>query len=181
MCFFVCVGFCLLCVCCLVDGGLGFVVCCLMDGYLLFLLLLGWYDAILIPFTEHKWTFKEGDVAVLSSPKPGSGFVPVPALIIIFLKLQISYSKFSCYNAVRLKRSSNSVVEDDEEAEISGRVAGTVRRHIPIDTRDSHGAILHFYVGDSYDSNRSVLQVSHFLIGCFSQAHLLLMMFSFQY
>lgn len=86
----------------------------------------GWYDAILIPFTEHKWTFKEGDVAVLSSPKPGS---------------------------VRLKRSSNSVIEDDEEAEINGRVAGTVRRHIPIDTRESHGAILHFYVGDSYDSN----------------------------
>ncbi|KAL3514090.1 hypothetical protein ACH5RR_026807 [Cinchona calisaya] len=86
----------------------------------------GWYDAILIPFTEHKWTFKEGDVAVLSSPKPGS---------------------------VRFKRGSNFAIEDDEETEISGRVAGTVRRHIPIDTRESHGAILHFYVGDSYDSN----------------------------
>lgn len=33
----------------------------------------GWYDVILTPFTEHKWNFKEGDVAVLSSPKPGSG------------------------------------------------------------------------------------------------------------
>lgn len=86
----------------------------------------GWYDAVLIPFTEYKWTFKEGDVAVLSSPKPGS---------------------------VRLKRSSTSAIEDDEEAEISGRLAGTVRRHIPIDTRESHGAILHFYVGDSYDSS----------------------------
>lgn len=41
-----------------------------------------------------------------------------------------------------------------EESEVSGRVAGTVRRHIPIDTRDPTGAILHFYVGDSYDSNR---------------------------
>lgn len=34
---------------------------------------------------------------------------------------------------------------------MSGRVAGTVRRHIPLDTRDPPGAILHFYVGDSYD------------------------------
>lgn len=25
---------------------------------------------------------------------------------------------------------------------------------MPIDTRDPPGAILHFYVGDSYDSNR---------------------------
>lgn len=33
----------------------------------------GWYDVILTPFTEYKWNFKEGDVAVLSSPKPGSG------------------------------------------------------------------------------------------------------------
>lgn len=28
---------------------------------------------ILIPPHEYKWTFKEGDVAVLSSPKPGAG------------------------------------------------------------------------------------------------------------
>ncbi|CAI9116342.1 OLC1v1017458C1 [Oldenlandia corymbosa var. corymbosa] len=95
----------------------------------------GWYDAILVPVSEYKWTFKEGDVAVLSSPKPGSA---------------------------NYKRSSTSAVEEDEEGEISGRVAGTVRRHIPIDTRDSHGAILHFYVGDSYDSN-SKLDDDHIL------------------
>lgn len=34
---------------------------------------------------------------------------------------------------------------------------GTVRRHIPIDTRDPPGAILHYYVGDSYDPSRQVL------------------------
>lgn len=47
-------------------------------------------------------------------------------------------------------------VEDDEDPESGGRVAGTVRRHIPLDTRDPPGAILHFYVGDSYDPNRYV-------------------------
>lgn len=40
--------------------------------YLLF--LTGWFDAILIPPHEHRWTFKEGDVAVLSVPMPGAGF-----------------------------------------------------------------------------------------------------------
>jgi Uri superfamily endonuclease len=37
-----------------------------------------------------------------------------------------------------------------------GRVAGTVRRYIPVDTRDPHGAILHFYVGDAYDSGSKI-------------------------
>ncbi|KAL4604072.1 hypothetical protein ACB092_10G167600 [Castanea dentata] len=89
----------------------------------------GWYDVIALPVNECKWTFKEGDVAILSSPRPG---------------------------AVRAKRSNTSLNDDDGEPEISGRVAGTVRRHIPIDTRDPHGAILHFYVGDSYESNSMV-------------------------
>lgn len=57
-------------------------------------------------------------------------------------------------HAVRAKRSNTSLNEDDGEPEISGHVAGTVRRHIPIDTRDPPGAILHFYVGDSYEPNR---------------------------
>ncbi|XP_071701785.1 probable helicase MAGATAMA 3 [Rutidosis leptorrhynchoides] len=48
---------------------------------------------------------------------------------------------------VRYKRTNT------EDSEVSGRVAGTVRRHIPIDTRDPTGAVLHFYVGDSYDSS----------------------------
>ncbi|KAI3996388.1 hypothetical protein MKX01_026856 [Papaver californicum] len=87
----------------------------------------GWYDAVVLPVSECKWTFKEGDVAVLSCPRPGS--------------------------AVRPKRNNAGTNEDDPEAEISGRVAGTVRRHIPIDTRDPLGAILHFYVGDTYDPN----------------------------
>ncbi|XP_019174582.1 PREDICTED: uncharacterized protein LOC109170090 isoform X2 [Ipomoea nil] len=83
----------------------------------------GWYDVILLPESEYKWTFKEGDVAVLSTPRPGS---------------------------VRLRRGFGV----DEEPEINGRVAGTVRRHIPIDKRDPPGAILHFYVGDSYDNSK---------------------------
>jgi len=34
---------------------------------------LGWYDVVVLPASECKWTFKEGDVAVLSTPKPGTG------------------------------------------------------------------------------------------------------------
>lgn len=86
----------------------------------------GWYDVIVLPVNECKWTFKEGDVGVLSSPRPG---------------------------AVRSKRNYVTPVDEDEEPEVSGRVAGTVRRHVPLDVRDPLGAILHFYVGDSYDSN----------------------------
>lgn len=44
--------------------------------------------------------------------------------------------------------------EDGFEHEAVGRVVGTIRRHIPIDTRDLPGAIFHFYVGDLYDSSR---------------------------
>ncbi|XWS25262.1 hypothetical protein CRYUN_Cryun27aG0054200 [Craigia yunnanensis] len=89
----------------------------------------GWYDVIVLPANECKWIFKEGDVAVLSAPRPGS---------------------------VRTKRNNTSSIEEDDEAEVTGRVVGTVRRHIPVDTRDPFGAILHFYVGDSYDSNGKV-------------------------
>ncbi|KAE8704419.1 alcohol dehydrogenase-like 7 [Hibiscus syriacus] len=85
----------------------------------------GWYDVIVLPTNECKWVFKEGDVAVLWAPRLGS---------------------------VRTKWN-NTLIEEDEEAEVAGRVVGTARRHIPIDTRDPLGAILHFYVGDSYDSN----------------------------
>ncbi|CAA0805655.1 P-loop containing nucleoside triphosphate hydrolases superfamily protein [Striga hermonthica] len=88
----------------------------------------GWFDVILIPPHEYKWNFKEGDVAVLSSPKPGTA---------------------------NIWRGSSSA-RDDEKSEVTGRVAGTVRRHIPIDTREHTGAILHFYVGDVYDSSSKI-------------------------
>jgi len=58
--------------------------------------------------------------------------------------------------AVRSKQNSSSATQDDGESEVTGRVVGTVRRHIPIDTRDPPGAILHYYVGDSYDPSRQV-------------------------
>ncbi|KAL3640759.1 hypothetical protein CASFOL_015727 [Castilleja foliolosa] len=89
----------------------------------------GWFDVILIPPHEYKWTFKEGDVAVLSSPKPG---------------------------AANVRRNNSSSRDDEENPEINGRVAGTVRRHTPIDTREHIGATLHFYVGDLYDSNSKI-------------------------
>lgn len=54
-----------------------------------------------------------------------------------------------------MKRSINvGADKEDLEVELDGRVAGTVRRHTPTDTRDQPGAIVHFYVGDSYDCNR---------------------------
>ncbi|XP_058096737.1 uncharacterized ATP-dependent helicase C29A10.10c-like [Magnolia sinica] len=91
----------------------------------------GWYDVIVLPQHECKWTFKEGDVAILSTPRPGA--------------------------AARPKKNNNhGLNEDDVESEVTGRVAGTVRRHSPIDTRDPLGAILHFYVGDSCDSNSKI-------------------------
>ncbi|KAF8779693.1 hypothetical protein HU200_002445 [Digitaria exilis] len=88
----------------------------------------GWYDVVVLPMHEYKWNFKEGDVAILSFPRPGS--------------------------AAQSGRSSRRAVGSNEDAESEcGRLVGTVRRHMPIDTRDPIGAIIHFYVGDSFDSN----------------------------
>ncbi|KAJ1699268.1 hypothetical protein LUZ63_007780 [Rhynchospora breviuscula] len=90
----------------------------------------GWYDIVLIPTYECKWNFKEGDVAVLTSSRPGS--------------VQASRSS---------RRASSSNDDLDLEAN-SGRLTGTVRRHTPIDTRDPPGAIFHFYVGDLDSSSK---------------------------
>ncbi|CAL9129769.1 unnamed protein product [Musa acuminata var. zebrina] len=87
----------------------------------------GWYDAIVLPVHDCKWNFKEGDVAVLAYPRAGA--------------------------ARSSRRNSFAANEEDIEHEVNGRVVGTVRRHIPIDTRDPLGAILHFFVGDLYDSS----------------------------
>lgn len=86
----------------------------------------GWYDVTVIPTHEYKFSFKEGDVAVLSTPKPGPG---------------------------RFRRISSGNTGDLEATggDLTARVAGTVRKYSPIDTRDPDGAIVHFYVGDSFD------------------------------
>lgn len=44
---------------------------------LFYLSLLGWYDVKLLPAHEFKWSFKEGDVAILSTPRPGSGLLSI--------------------------------------------------------------------------------------------------------
>jgi senataxin len=89
----------------------------------------GWYDVVVLPMHEYKWTFKEGEVAVLSFPRPGS--------------------------ASQSSRSNRRNVGSNEDTESEcGRLVGTVRRHTPIDTRDPIGAIIHFYLGDSFDSSR---------------------------
>ncbi|KAG8088068.1 hypothetical protein GUJ93_ZPchr0010g8483 [Zizania palustris] len=100
----------------------------------------GWYDVVVLPMHEYKWTFKEGEVAILSFPRPGS--------------------------ASQSSRSNRKNVGSNEDTESEcGRLVGTVRRHTPIDTRDPIGAIIHFYVGDSFDSSRyaSTCQSSYFL------------------
>lgn len=120
-----------------------------------------------LPVHEFRWSFKEGDVAVLSTPRPGSG------LFLIILYRIIFFTAFHCSillilslcQAVRAKQNSSSLAQDDSESEITGRVVGTVRRHIPLDTRDPPGAILHYYVGDSYDPSRLVF--NGFLLICF--------------
>ncbi|XP_052202174.1 helicase sen1-like [Diospyros lotus] len=89
----------------------------------------GWYDVTVLPAKECKWAFKDGDVAILSTPRPGK---------------------------VGSKGSNTYYKDDDGEPEVSGRVAGTIRRYMPIGTRDSLRVILHFYVGDSYDLNSKV-------------------------
>ncbi|XP_052134449.1 uncharacterized protein LOC127753031 [Oryza glaberrima] len=94
----------------------------------------GWYDVVVLPMHEYKWTFKEGEVAVLSFPRPGS--------------------------ASQSSRSNRRNVGSNEDTESEcGRLVGTVRRHTPIDTRDPIGAIIHFYLGDSFDSSSSETNV----------------------
>lgn len=46
-----------------------------LTAYFFPLMNVGWYDVIVLPVSECKWTFKEGDVAVLSTPRPGTGLL----------------------------------------------------------------------------------------------------------
>jgi len=123
----------------------------------LWLMHPGWYDVVVLPMHDYKWNFKEGDVAILSFPRPGSGrslncsfthlFSQKISRIRVFIPL--------LFVAAQSGRSSRRAVGSNEDAESEcGRLVGTVRRHMPIDTRDPIGAIIHFYLGDSFDSNR---------------------------
>ncbi|MCO5552817.1 hypothetical protein L7F22_006334 [Adiantum nelumboides] len=90
----------------------------------------GWYDVVLFPIdSQARLGFKEGDVAILSTPKPGSG---------------------------RIRRTSSLNVIESSEVEVLSRTAGIIRRHVPIDTRELHGATLRFYVGDSSSTEESI-------------------------
>ncbi|XP_048570882.1 uncharacterized ATP-dependent helicase C29A10.10c [Triticum urartu] len=88
----------------------------------------GWYDVLVLPAHEYKWTFKEGEVAVLSFPRPDS--------------------------AAQSSNSNRKTVGSNEDAESEcGRLVGRVRRHMPNDTRDPIGAIIRFYAGNPSDSS----------------------------
>ena len=50
--------------------------------------------------------------------------------------------------------SNDAANKEDVEPDITRRVADTVIRYMPTDTRDPRGTFLHFYMGDSYDSYR---------------------------
>ncbi|CAK9218121.1 unnamed protein product [Sphagnum troendelagicum] len=98
----------------------------------------GWYDVILMPVEpKRQFHFKEGDVAVLSTPKPGIG-------------------------GRRKGRLKGGKVEEMEEGQIAGRVAGLVRRFHPIDVRDPPGAIFHFHVSQD-EANHPRYAHRHFL------------------
>jgi hypothetical protein len=62
--------------------------------------------------------------------------------------LQWSDCGFLAVQASRSNRRAGLSNDGLDPEASSGRLAGTVRRHTPIDTRDLPGAIFHFYVGD---------------------------------
>jgi len=89
----------------------------------------GWYDVVLMPIDpKRELRFKEGDVAVLSTPKPGAG-------------------------TKRKGRLKDGKLESAEEGQIAGRVAGIVRRHVAVDVRDPPGAAFRFHVSQD-DMNK---------------------------
>ncbi|KAH7283286.1 hypothetical protein KP509_35G070300 [Ceratopteris richardii] len=91
----------------------------------------GWYELVLFAVdAQSRLVFKEGDVAVLSTPKPGQGG--------------------------RMRRTSSISVIESSEEDASSRTAGIIRRHVPIDTRELHGATLRFYVGESFITEETV-------------------------
>lgn len=47
-----------------------------------------------------------------------------------------------------MRRTSSLNLIESSEVDASIRTAGIVRRHVPIDTRELHGATLRFYVGE---------------------------------
>ncbi len=53
-------------------------------------------------------------------------------------------------------------VEEMEEGQIAGRIAGLVRRFHPIDVRDPPGAIFHFHVSQD-EANHPRYAHRHFL------------------
>ncbi|KAL3681980.1 hypothetical protein R1sor_000002 [Riccia sorocarpa] len=82
----------------------------------------GWFDVIILPEDPHvKLKFKEGDVAVVSTPKPGNG------------NRQKGRGKGFSY-------------KEKEDGVITGRLTGIIRRYYPIDVRDPPGAVVHFHV-----------------------------------
>lgn len=64
--------------------------------------------------------------------------------------------------------------EDSKSKDVTRLIAGTIRRHNPIDSRDPIGATLHFHVGHSIDSSRSVWFSAH---GVFKIIYCLLLSF----
>jgi hypothetical protein len=51
------------------------------------------------------------------------------------------------FSVIRMKQTNGS---EASKSNFSSRIAGIIRRYVPIDTRDPHGAILRFYVGERF-------------------------------
>jgi senataxin len=43
-----------------------------------------------------------------------------------------------------------TIGSDSNKSDFSSRIAGIIRRYVPIDTRDPHGAILRVFVGERF-------------------------------
>ena len=93
------------------------------------------------------------DLIQVASLKTSSFFMNICFYIseICLTTVLISFCSLAAQSSRSNRKSAASI--EDTEAE-SGRLVGTVRRHMPIDTREPIGAIIHFYVGDSFDSSR---------------------------
>lgn len=115
-----------------------------------------------MPPHEYKWTFKEGDVAVLSICMPGAGFANYfeYSELLLYSDLSLSKEKTICLlflclcNPANARRNGPSPLKDKEKPEVNGRVAGTMRRYMPIGNQGHTGVTLHFFVGDNYNPSR---------------------------
>lgn len=76
-----------------------------LTAYFFPLINVGWYDVIVLPVSECKWTFKEGDVAVLSTPRPGTGLLWFMRVAYMSLIYEFNFFWLIILNSHHVKQS----------------------------------------------------------------------------